>query len=189
MTALMLWNQTLNFYLTDVYCLCPRCSACAIARAPRSRYEMPWQPASARVTCTRCSFVASNDSPAAVHIFGVDVGAGRLRSTASPSRHITDPYFGLPLFLVTTCRSHTLFAINPTHVRDIRAFLSLALRPRPANTKWSMVNRLPHWLKLARNRSLVLRALRRLELRAEEPAPAIRQGPNPGMQRTRYARR
>lgn len=185
----MRWNLTLNFYLTEVYCVCPRCSACAIARAPRPPYEVSWRPAAARVTCTRCSFVASNDSPAPVFLFGATPRNRVSRHSTSPSRHIADPYFGLPLFLVTTCRSHTLFAINPVHIRDIRAYLSLAHRPHPANITWAMVNRLPRWLKLSRNRPHVFRALRRLELRAEEVAPAIQQEPAAAMEGTRYARR
>gem|GEM_PF-1775030 len=52
---------------------------------------------------------------------------------------------------------------------DIREYIEMKIRPRPANKKWAMVNNLPEWMKLAKNRVAVLKGLEKLEAHLQHP--------------------
>lgn len=80
-----------------------------------------------------------------------------------PAQPPADPYFGYPLLLQTSVAGQVLWAYNEQHLIHLRDYIAADLRERPANGKWSMVARLPAWMKLAKNRSKVLRGLRELE--------------------------
>ncbi|MFD4246830.1 hypothetical protein ACFWP3_35365 [Streptomyces sp. NPDC058525] len=78
---------------------------------------------------------------------------------------IVDPYFQLPLWLQASCCGHVLWAYNVRHLDLLEAYVAAKLRERgelvPA-APTSLVERLPTWLKAAKNRTEVLRTIRRL---------------------------
>ena len=80
-----------------------------------------------------------------------------------PTRTPVDPFFGYPLWLQTSVAGEVLWAYNELHLAQVRDCIAADLRERQFDGKWSMVARLPSWMKLAKNRSKVLRGLQNLE--------------------------
>lgn len=85
------------------------------------------------------------------------------RGTAHPA---TDPYFGLPLWLQVESRHGWLWAYNLDHLDLIRRFVQASLRERApwydTGQNMTLVARLPAWIKRAKNRDEVLRAVSRI---------------------------
>ncbi|MFI1655158.1 hypothetical protein ACH4ZU_09640 [Streptomyces sp. NPDC020472] len=85
------------------------------------------------------------------------------RGTARPA---TDPYFGLPLWLQVETRHGWLWAYNLEHLGLIRRFVQASLRERApwydTGQKMTLVARLPLWVKRAKNRDEILRAVSRI---------------------------
>jgi hypothetical protein len=75
-----------------------------------------------------------------------------------------DPHFGLPLRLVESTRAGLLWAYNAEHLQALHAYASAMLREHRGHHR-SMFSRLPQWMKLARNRVLLQRAVERLQRR------------------------
>ena len=78
-----------------------------------------------------------------------------------------DPYFDLPLFLVEPVGRELLWVWNRAHAELLAEWLGASLRERSRIPyHWSMVSRLPRWMKQASMREPVMRALDRLRDRA-----------------------
>jgi hypothetical protein len=75
-----------------------------------------------------------------------------------------DPYFGLPLLLCVSCRHGLLWAYNRRHLRELQAYVGAQLRERRGGGNSALFSRLPTWIKLARHRSEVLKALQKMAL-------------------------
>jgi hypothetical protein len=80
-----------------------------------------------------------------------------------------DPYFRLPVWLQAECCAHVLWAYNGRHLDLLESYVVARLRERGAvavpyvrPAPMSLVERLPAWLKSAKNRDEVLRSIRRL---------------------------
>ena len=80
-----------------------------------------------------------------------------------------DPWFGAPLWLTADVAGHLVWAYNARHLTVLRAFIAADLRERTPTqgAPRSMVEELPSWLKDAKHRPEVLRALDRLLTRAQ----------------------
>ncbi|MEU0403928.1 hypothetical protein ABZ318_27575 [Streptomyces sp. NPDC006197] len=95
------------------------------------------------------------------------VWSGRLvelsHGTARPA---TDPYFGMPLWLQVETRHGWLWAYNLEHLDLIHRFVQASLRERApwydTGQKMTLVARLPVWIKRAKNRDEILRAVSRI---------------------------
>ncbi|GEC05780.1 hypothetical protein SSP24_34350 [Streptomyces spinoverrucosus] len=78
----------------------------------------------------------------------------------------TDPYFGLPLWLQVETRHGWLWAYNLEHLDVIRRFVQASLRERAPSyetgPRMTLVARLPAWIKRAKNRDEMLRAVSRI---------------------------
>lgn len=85
------------------------------------------------------------------------------RGTAQPA---TDPYFGTPLRLQRETRHGWLWAYNLDHLDLLQHFVQASLRERApwydTRQKMTLVARLPPWIKRARNRDEILRAVTRI---------------------------
>jgi len=77
-----------------------------------------------------------------------------------------DPYFRAPLWLQTETRHGRLWAYNLPHLDLLRQFVAASLRERDPwyehGRKMTYVARLPAWVKSAKNRGEVLRAVDRI---------------------------
>jgi hypothetical protein len=76
-----------------------------------------------------------------------------------------DPYLRLPLRLRARTRHGVLYAYNSAHLDWIEAFVAAPLRERRVehgSANRSIASRLPVWVKSAKNREEVLRAVARM---------------------------
>ena len=129
---------------------CPACSGCArVLPTPDGDAEL-FSPR--RLVCGACGRNGAWD-PCAVYL-GVD----------------HDPYFRLPLWLSAPCCGETLWAYNARHLEFMTAYVRAELREKRLDAEGTLrnktlANRLPRWMKLAKNREKVLRAMERLRER------------------------
>lgn len=79
-----------------------------------------------------------------------------------------DAFFHYPLWLQEKCGENILWAYNSRHLSFLRNYVSATLRERSIDEKWGHRNSLlestlPKWIKLAKNREAIMRAVERLE--------------------------
>lgn len=86
-----------------------------------------------------------------------------------------DPCFRLPLLLQADLTAGTLLAPNGYHLAQLHCYVAARLRDEQHNGNSSWSSRLPSWVKSAKNRDQVLKALDRLEQIAD--AAGIDRGP------------
>ncbi len=79
-----------------------------------------------------------------------------------------DPYFGFPLWLKVDCCDEILWAYNREHLNVLKSYVAAVQRQRNFRNKWSMVTRLPQWIKSAKNRDKLLKCLDRLEAKLNQ---------------------
>ncbi|WIY01720.1 hypothetical protein QRX60_48215 [Amycolatopsis mongoliensis] len=147
-------------FADEVLVRCPRCAACAtvLARLGAPEYRTDRgdgrRMTRKRLRCLACGL--SKDGFPLTQVIGGPV----------------DPSFRLPLWLQANCCGETLWAYNAGHLDLLESHVAARLRERgPVPGSMSMVERLPAWLKSAKNRDEVLRAIRRLR----SSLPAVRQ--------------
>lgn len=88
-------------------------------------------------------------------------------SRAIPADHAIDPFFGLELALKTPTRHGTVWVYGMPHLQELKCYTTASLRENStASPNSSYFSRLPAWIKSAKNRELVLKALDKLALRA-----------------------
>jgi len=105
-----------------------------------------------------------------------------------------DPHLGLPLRLLEPTRHGLLWAYNAEHLDELHRYVAATQRERLRSAgNASMISRLPAWMKLARHRATVLKALQRLQARLgqddDAPAPAARAAPARHRGRAAHRRR
>ena len=151
-------NATLNDYLREIICVCPKCSAPARITA-KSDVSIPWQPYDVKLLCLRCPHRETWPSQKWKSDF----------INYSPSDGY-EPYFGYQLYFQQNVGRNTLIVFNKKHADDLVEYLETENRPSPSISKWAMVNRLPKWTKLEKNRDLILRALYKMQIKSEQMA-------------------
>ncbi|MFC4066673.1 hypothetical protein [Actinoplanes subglobosus] len=131
----------------DIDVVCPRCSARAVISAqPHDGLTVLSWPR--RLVCPTCTHSAWWESK------------GNYSSWGGP----IDPFFRLPLWLRASCRNgRTLWAFNEAHLTLLEDFVTARLRERtPDGYHQTLVERLPAWLKSAKNRDEVRRVISRM---------------------------
>ena len=73
-----------------------------------------------------------------------------------------DWYFRLPLWLQISCCGETLWAYNLKHLEYLEKYVAAKIKARTPNTNKSMASRLPGWIKSAKNRAEILKAIAKL---------------------------
>lgn len=73
-----------------------------------------------------------------------------------------DWFFQEPLWLKINCCGETLWAYNEKHLDFIDDYVSAKLRERTPYKNRSLASRLPQWIKSAKNRDEILRAITKL---------------------------
>lgn len=80
-----------------------------------------------------------------------------------PPDRCIDPHLGLPLLLSAATRHGVIWAYNERHLAELKGYVAARLRIRRGTGNGTMFSRYPAWIKAAKNRDLVLKALGRLE--------------------------
>lgn len=136
--------------LGEILVRCPSCSHKARV-APVSTETSDERPVFTprRVSCLSCGYFG--DRPAV--------------SQWTIYRDGRDPYFGLRLWFTADCVGHVLWAYNVPHLDLLESFVSATRRERglrPPAARSSLVERLPSWMKQAKHRDEILKAIERL---------------------------
>jgi len=75
-----------------------------------------------------------------------------------------EPVFGLSLALAEPVMpGKSVWAYNPAHLAELKVYVAAQLRERRQAGNASYFSRLPAWLKSARNRGKVMRAIAKIE--------------------------
>ena len=69
----------------------------------------------------------------------------------------------LPLLLQTKCCSKNLWAFNAAHLEFIERYSQAFIRERTSSSNASLASRLPQWIKAAKNRDSILKAMKKLK--------------------------
>lgn len=81
-----------------------------------------------------------------------------------PSDHAIDPFFGLELALKEPTRYGIVWAYGAEHLMQLKEFIAAQHRVA-SGAKWSYFTRLPKWIKTAKNRKTILKAIDKMEQR------------------------
>ena len=73
------------------------------------------------------------------------------------------PIFGLPLWLQRSVRGNLFWAYNRQHLHAIKEYVGAKLRERQTTTHTTMVEKLPQFIKEAKNRDAILKLIEKLE--------------------------
>jgi hypothetical protein len=83
--------------------------------------------------------------------------------TYANNKQATDPYFGFQLWLQIPVHDNIFWAYNYEHLEYLKKYVAAKLREERVMTKYSMTQKLPDFIKLAKNRDRILKAIVRLE--------------------------
>jgi len=131
--------------------VCPTCQDRAevvpwLDGQPRGPYSIRWP---RRLACRACGHV--RDWP------------GEAKHATSCWGGPVDPYFRQPLWLrADCCGNQTLWAFNERHLDILEGYVGARLRERGERPGMTMLARLPGWMKAAKHRTEILRAISRL---------------------------
>lgn len=79
---------------------------------------------------------------------------------------VNDPVFNLPLWLQHSLKNDIFWAYNRIHLSEIKAYVQANLRERQIRYGTTMVERLPNFIKVAKNREAILKIVSQLERKA-----------------------
>jgi hypothetical protein len=143
----------MSFLDQEILVRCPGCQGCAVVavhpeydtHAAGQSYRRAFAPR--RLVCSACGLTRE--------------WSGNQITGHTDAR---DPYFGLPLWLQThSAGGHLLWAYGRRHLDLLEDYVTARHRERGVPPgSMSMVERLPAWLKSARNRGEVLKAIDRI---------------------------
>ncbi len=140
-------------FLDSMLVRCPRCERIAHVVQQPCQEPNPALFAPRHLVCRSCGLSRT----CAGRSFSLRYGSADLAR---------DPYFHVPLWLQTRTRHGGLWAYNLAHLDLISRFVAADLRERApwyeTGRKMTLVARLPAWMKSAKNRDEVLRAVDRL---------------------------
>lgn len=119
---------------------CPKCQSKAIVALHDDE---------ARLSCASCGYNQKKSTEHRTFYWGAE--------------NPTDSYFDANLWLQTDCVGESLWAFNKRHLEYLENFVSAKHRQRNPNVDaWinsSLASRLPKWMKAAKNREQVLKAI------------------------------
>lgn len=81
----------------------------------------------------------------------------------SPVYNGKDPFFQLPLWYTANFKGEQFWALNQDHLLDLKEYIGAKLRKRHDGSFSSMLERLPTWMKEAKNREALLKLIQKLE--------------------------
>lgn len=83
----------------------------------------------------------------------------KYQDTGKPSEF----YFGLPLWLSDNFKGNDFWAFNYDHLEYLKEYISADLREKNGRTHWTLVEKLPEWMRSAKNRGKLIKLITELE--------------------------
>jgi len=136
-------------YRMELKCNCPDCGA----RIERHMDNVKERQEEIAVRCDECE----NTQSYKPRFISYECG---YPDSGLPS----DPYYNLPLWMHLELKGNVLWAYNYRHLDYLKSYVSAGLRERkPHGVYWmTMLERLPDWMKSAKNREAVLKGFDKL---------------------------
>ena len=139
-------GETIYKFTDEFLVECPKCALMAkvvlINNYPTEKLRLS---APRKLVCSNCGHIETCEGKNAI------IGNSK------------DWYFQRPLWLqISTC-GKTLWAYNLQHLDLLESYVSAKLRERKPNVNRSVASRLPNWIKLAKNRDEILKAIGKLK--------------------------
>ncbi|MFT7070893.1 MAG: DNA-directed RNA polymerase subunit M/transcription elongation factor TFIIS [Spirosomataceae bacterium] len=78
---------------------------------------------------------------------------------------VGDPIFNLPLWFQADIKGEIFWAYNRKHLNEIRDYVSSKLRERQTMKYTTMVERLPNFIKFAKNREVIIKVIDKLSIK------------------------
>lgn len=157
------YTTALSDFEQAVWVQCPRCNGPVLSRCMDER--LTW-----RIACPDCSYIktASRSAKQKPMPWWTDGWWAEYRKHGGA----VDPVFGLPLWLQVPCCGHVLWAYNGPHLRFLEAYVQTNIRERQGRkgNHHGIAVRLPRWMKLAHNRSSILKEIGYLRARLTDPS-------------------
>ena len=126
---------------------CPQCGE--IIYHSQDNFKNP--PDELEVLCTNCNFKAAYIPSISNYSSSPDIKGLK-----------GDPYFGFPLWLQTEVKGNLFWAFNRDFLNEIKNFVEADLRENKTRYHMTMTSRLPEFIKTAKNRDAVLKAIERM---------------------------
>jgi hypothetical protein len=74
-----------------------------------------------------------------------------------------DPVFNLPLWFQVEIKGNLMWAFNRSHLSEIKSYVNAKLRERQTWKHTTMVEKLPQFIKAAKNREMIIKVIDKLE--------------------------
>jgi hypothetical protein len=132
----------------ELKCSCSHC-------ASELRVNIPKVNVKKETIAVKCDNCGSTEEYAPRNI----VQEWKFNSTGKPS----DSYFGLPFWLSENFKGNILWAFNYYHLEYLKNYISAELRERNGRLGWTMVEKLPDWIKSAKNRTSLIKLISEMQ--------------------------
>ncbi|UOQ51996.1 hypothetical protein [Hymenobacter cellulosivorans] len=136
-------------YKLSVHQYCPECGY----RVTSSQQKVKQKTSFVRLKCPAC-LQTSKFTPTYEDLAPVKTQSAE-----------TEPYFGTTLWLQTSFGADILWAYNYEHLQHLKEYIQAKLRQRQTLTYSPMVERLPSFIKSAKNRTALLASIEKLTLK------------------------
>jgi hypothetical protein len=83
--------------------------------------------------------------------------------TYADNHQATDPFLGLQLWLQIPVDTNIFWAYNHEHLAFLKNYVAAKLREEEIVSKYSLRQKLPNFIKLAKNRDKILKVIEKLE--------------------------
>lgn len=179
----------LYYYMKEFLVECPKCKNLAVVTKNQSSYTLACQNcnhlekadelvrynATVKRFCDNCgqsidmTITNNKEKVEELTISCTHCGIERTYKPRNDAYRLTyknagvcDPIFNLPLWFRTDIKEETFWAYNREHLNEIRNYVSAKLRERQTTTHTTMVEKLPNFIKVAKNRNRILKAIDKL---------------------------
>ena len=116
-----------------------------------------------KLICSNCGYSKpTNISKSSGGIASIEFSRERNTQSYIVIGGAFDWYFRELLWLQIECCGETLWAYNEKHLSFIENYVAAKIRARTPNTNKSVASRLPQWIKSAKNRDEILKAIGKL---------------------------
>jgi len=159
------YTKRIEDFANTILVCCPGCGHKAVVVYTKPAAPSKGQAAVKKVTCISCGYNQSGQQQSSISL--ITNSQNLLSKEYIVLGLPIDPFFHLPLYLVTDCCNNQLWAYNAVHLSFLKSHVAATLRERDINGKQnnSIGSRLPRWMSAAKNRETVLKAISILESR------------------------
>jgi hypothetical protein len=135
-------------YVVELKCNCSHCASELRVNIPNVKEKK----VSIEIKCDNCG----NTEDYRTRNIGQE---WKFENTGNPS----DSYFGLPLWLTENFRGYMFWALNYAHLEYLKNYISAELREKKGRLGWTLVEKLPDWMKSGKNRVKLIKLITDLE--------------------------